>query len=115
MSISTLASATPELPSAQTGDIEGPERPPLRRRRSRFRFATDRGAVAGLVVIGIMLFCAIGAPILAPYSPTDQTLSLRAQGPSGDHPLGMDGLGRDQLSQLMFGARYTLGSALAAV
>src|SRR5690349_9373820 len=110
MSISTLASDTPETAGAPGQAAPGPGVAGLRRGRSRTQFARDRGAVAGLVVICLMVFCAIAAPILAPYNPTDQTLSLRARGPSLDHPLGIDGLGRDQLSEVLFGARYTLGS-----
>ena len=62
-----------------------------------------------------MVVCAAAAPVLAPYSPTDQSLRLRAQGPSLHHPLGLDELGRDLLSRLLYGARYTLGGALLAV
>lgn len=82
------------------------------RRLSRRR---DAAAVAGVAVIALMIFCAGAAPALAPYSPTDQSLRLRAQGPSLHHPLGLDELGRDLLSRLLYGARYTLGGALIAV
>ena len=82
------------------------------RRLSRRR---DAAAVAGVAVIALMIFCAGAAPALAPYSPTDQSLRLRAQGPSLHHPLGLDDLGRDLLSRLLYGARYTLGGALIAV
>jgi peptide/nickel transport system permease protein len=71
--------------------------------------------VTGLAVIAVMVTCAAAAPVLAPYSPTDQSLRLRAQGPSLHHPLGLDELGRDLLSRLLYGARYTLGGALVAV
>jgi peptide/nickel transport system permease protein len=81
-------------------------------RRSRRR---DAAAFAGVAVIAIMIACAAAAPALAPYSPTDQSLRLRGQGPSLHHPLGLDELGRDLLSRLLYGARYTLGGALIAV
>ncbi|MBI3979004.1 MAG: ABC transporter permease [Chloroflexi bacterium] len=79
------------------------------------RLLEDRAAIAGLVVILLTVAAAIAAPVLTSYSPTDQDLRLRGQGPTMAHPLGMDGLGRDQLSRLMFGARYTIGAALVAV
>ncbi len=79
------------------------------------RLLGDWGATIGLGVVVLMIICGIAAPLLAPYSPTDQTLGLMAQGPTRLHPLGMDGLGRDQLSRILWGARYTLGGALAAV
>ncbi len=75
----------------------------------------DAAAITGVAVIAIMIVCAAAAPALAPYSPTDQSLRLRAQGPSLHHPLGLDELGRDLLSRLLYGARYTLGGALIAV
>jgi peptide/nickel transport system permease protein len=75
---------------------------------------TDPGAIFGILILGIVLIGALGADILAPYSPTGQDLEFRRAGPSAEHLLGSDGLGRDILSRLMFGARATLfGSALA--
>jgi peptide/nickel transport system permease protein len=63
----------------------------------------------------VLVICALTAPLIAPYSATDQLLRAKAQGPSLQHPLGLDELGRDLLSRLLYGARYTLGGALVAV
>ena len=69
-------------------------------------------AIVGAVLVSIFILVAVFAPWLAPYSPTDQDLSqLRPgqfPGPSREHPLGLDQLGRDELSRLIFGARYSL-------
>jgi peptide/nickel transport system permease protein len=73
----------------------------------------------GLFVIGFFVFVAIFAPLLAPYDPRDQDLSLIAEGccpgPSRDHLLGVDDLGRDELSRLIYGARYSLLIGVVAV
>jgi peptide/nickel transport system permease protein len=74
-----------------------------------------------LVIIGIMVFAAIFAPILAPYSPTKQTLSDKLlppawqEGGTSEHILGTDVLGRDILSRLIHGARVSLMVAAAAL
>ncbi len=62
----------------------------------------------GAALIVFFALCAILAPILAPMDPTDQILSLRLAPPSAEHWLGMDQLGRDVLSRILFGARISL-------
>jgi len=73
----------------------------------------------GLFVIGFFVFVAIFAPLLAPFDPRDQDLDLIADGccpgPSRDHLLGVDDLGRDELSRLIYGARYSLLIGVVAV
>lgn len=71
--------------------------------------------VAGLVLIIIFGLCAVLAPILAPADPLEQVLSQRLGAPSAAHWLGMDQLGRDILSRLLFGARISLTVGLAVV
>jgi len=66
-------------------------------------------AVAGLVIVLLLVLVAALAPLLAPYAPSTQHLADRLQGPSAQHWLGTDELGRDILSRLLFGARITLG------
>ncbi|MEP3279683.1 MAG: ABC transporter permease [Stappiaceae bacterium] len=65
-------------------------------------------AMAGFVVITILLLVAAFAPWLAPYSPIEGNLSNRLQPPSGAHWMGTDELGRDIMSRVIFGARITL-------
>ncbi len=79
------------------------------------RLLRDPAAVIGLVVILVTVLAGVFASSLAPYSPTDQTLALRAQPPSFQHPLGLDGVGRDLLSRVLYGASYTVGGSLLAV
>lgn len=73
-----------------------------------------------LGVIVLFLAAALLAPVLTPYSPTEQTLVDALQGPSAEHWLGTDNLGRDLLTRLLYGAQISLltsllSSLLAAV
>jgi peptide/nickel transport system permease protein len=65
-------------------------------------------AILGASLIALLLAAAIFAPWLAPRDPLLQELGARLRPPSAIHLLGTDGLGRDVLSRLLYGARYTL-------
>ncbi|MCL8011246.1 dipeptide/oligopeptide/nickel ABC transporter permease/ATP-binding protein [Streptomyces sp. AS02] len=72
-------------------------------------------ATALVVVVGITI-AVILAPLLAPHPPLAQDLLDTLSGPSADHPLGTDVLGRDVLSRLLYGGRPTLvGVGLAVL
>ena len=71
-------------------------------------------AKLGLVTITAYLVVALFAPVVAPYSETE-ILGGAYELWSEKYPLGTDNLGRDMLSRLIFGARNTIGIALAAV
>lgn len=83
------------------------------------RLRRSPAAIVGAVMISILLFLAIFAPLIAPYSPTEQNLDAIAAGccpgPSREHLLGVDDLGRDELSRLIYGARYSLLIGVVAV
>ncbi len=79
-------------------------------------FWRTRMALPALVVIGLLVFCAISANVIAPYDPvTDQTYAVANTGPSTAHFLGADYLGRDILSRVIFGARVSLLVGFVAV
>jgi peptide/nickel transport system permease protein len=59
--------------------------------------------------IGLIVLAAAAAPLLAPFDPNSQDVSHRLEPSSTAHWLGTDGLGRDLLSRLIYGARPTLG------
>ncbi|MFN8526616.1 MAG: ABC transporter permease [Chloroflexota bacterium] len=66
----------------------------------------------------VLTFCllALAAPLIAPYPPDVQNMSLALRGPSATHLFGTDEFGRDSLSRILFGARLTLlASSLAVV
>ena len=83
------------------------------------RLRRSPAAIVGVVMIAILVFLAIFAPLVAPYSPTEQNLDAIAAGccpgPSREHLLGVDDLGRDELSRLIYGARYSLLIGVVAV
>jgi peptide/nickel transport system permease protein len=64
----------------------------------------------GLVLLAMLVVGAVLAPLLAPYSPIEPHYAQSLEGPGRTFPLGTDGLGRDQLTRLLFGARLSLGS-----
>jgi dipeptide transport system permease protein len=84
-------------------------------------FRENRGAVAGLVVVALIVFVAVFADFIAPYSPTEQfrdavrAAPAWADGGSSRFWLGTDGLGRDMLSRLLHGARISLFIGLAVM
>lgn len=63
-----------------------------------------------IVVIALVALAAFG-PVLAPYEPTAIDIPNRLSAPSAAFPLGTDALGRDILSRLLYGARWSLGLA----
>ncbi len=79
------------------------------------RFARRPLGVAAAAWLLLVIAAAVFAPVLAPYGPQAQDLSAALTGPSARHLLGTDPLGRDVLSQLLFGARPTLAGLAAAV
>jgi len=84
-------------------------------------FSANKGAVAGLVVIVLLLLVAVFAPWIAPHAPneTDSAAFLRPPawqaGGSAQFLLGTDAIGRDILSRLMHGARLSLSIGIAVV
>ncbi|MGJ4945514.1 ABC transporter permease subunit [Bradyrhizobium sp. HKCCYLS1011] len=84
-------------------------------------FKQNFGAVAGLVVIAILILLALSADLVAPHSPvlTNNTVFLKPpfwqQGGSMAYPLGTDAIGRDILSRLIHGARLSLLIGIAVV
>jgi peptide/nickel transport system permease protein len=64
------------------------------------------GAI-GAAIVGILIVCALAAPVLAPYDPVDQP-GKRLQPPSRTYLLGTDQFGRDILSRIIYGARVAL-------
>ena len=92
--------------------IAGPGRSVLRRRWQAF--LRNRGAlVAGTCLILITLFTAAG-PMLSGQDPDATNLAEALKGPTWQHLLGTDELGRDVLTRLMFGARVSLAVGLMA-
>jgi peptide/nickel transport system permease protein len=64
--------------------------------------------IFGFIVILLLVFAAIFAPLISPYDPNQPSLKENLQQPSTTHWLGTDNLGRDTLSRLIFGTRISL-------
>jgi len=69
----------------------------------------------GALILLLLLFAALGAPIIVPHDPLRQNLANDLVAFSADHPLGTDKLGRDILSRTLYGARISLLVGFATV
>lgn len=74
----------------------------------------DFQLTAAAVLLGSILALSLLAPWLAPWNPNATDMQVRLQGPSPDHPLGTDALGRDLLSRALWGGRASILLALGA-
>ena len=88
---------------------QGERRWPLLRRCAR-----DRAIVTGALIVGLFVAAALTAPLVAPHDPTTVDARAILAPPSAEHWLGTDNLGRDTFSRLVYGARWTLGTAALA-
>ena len=71
--------------------------------------------VISIIVLALIILCCIVAPLISPYSPTEQNLADSLAKPSMQHLLGADKVGRDLLTRLFYGGRTTLLSAIGVV
>lgn len=83
-------------------------------RRVLSRFAHDPVAMVAAAFVLLVVFVALSAPYVAPYSPTANFPVVNG-GPSAAHWLGTDDVGRDIFSRLIFGARISLEAGAIVV
>lgn len=79
------------------------------------RFTRHRAGLVGAVVLFGLIAISALAPRLAPDSPYEQNIALRWQSPTAAHWFGTDELGRDILSRVIWGGRYSLAIGFGAV
>jgi peptide/nickel transport system permease protein len=83
------------------------------------RLKHNPGAIVGFVLVGLFVLVAIFAPLIAPEDPRDQNLAALGgrccPGPSADHLFGLDQLGRDEFSRVIYGARFSLVIGVVSV
>src|SRR5205807_5557260 len=103
--IAVEARVTPSVPAARMSDG----------RRLLRRVLRKRMMIAGAAVVGIWVLLAALAPAISPYDPIDQDVYHRLGAPSAAHWLGVDELGRDVLSRVLYGGRVSLPVAAAVV
>lgn len=94
--------------------------PPKKRGERLAELWRDKAAFAGSSFLVLLLFVAVFAPLVAPHDPAKQSLADRLKKPwffggTSENILGTDGLGRDILSRLMYGARISLFVGLSVV
>lgn len=75
----------------------------------------NKFAIIGLTVILLLIFVALFAPVISPYTPSQQNVFERLQGPSLTHIFGTDDLGRDIFTRMIFGARISLSVGFISV
>lgn len=78
------------------------------------RLLNHRSGAIGLFLSGFFVFVAIFGGFFAPYPPAQADYSAINQGVSSAHWLGTDNFGRDLLSRILVGARYSIGIGVAA-
>lgn len=79
------------------------------------KFMKRKTAVAGFVVIVLLVFLALFGEYIAPYDPEAYDYNNMLAGPSAAHWFGTDHYGRDILSRILAGTRLTLGVSLSSV
>ncbi len=105
------AATTGELAAGLSQALASVRRPPSFMRR----FLRHRAGVAGAVLLLLLIVLALSAPVIAPYSWSEQNIAIRWEGPSRAHVLGTDELGRDIFSRILWGGRYSLSIGFGAV
>jgi peptide/nickel transport system permease protein len=78
-----------------------------------YRLSRNPSAIIGAFLVLMFVVAAVFAPVIAPYGPLDQNLGLLKAGgippgPSAHHIFGVDLLGRDVFTRILYGARYSL-------
>jgi peptide/nickel transport system permease protein len=79
------------------------------------RIAADPLGLLGLILVTVMVVSALFAALIAPYDPIALNIMDRLQGPSLNHLLGTDQLGRDLFSRVLFGGQVALKVALVSI
>lgn len=75
----------------------------------------NKFALTGLIVITLLIIVALFAPVISPYTPSQQNVFERLQPPSLHHFFGTDDLGRDVFTRMIFGARISLAVGFISV
>jgi peptide/nickel transport system permease protein len=92
-----------------------PAAPRARRGDTLRRLARNQLAVAGALILAVVVFAALFAPFLSPMDPLEMAPTKLLQPPSAEHWMGTDEFGRDVLSRVIWGARISLYVGLLSV
>lgn len=120
--LSTPGLATADKPRLLSGPLKGeyserniPDAKASPMGRTLRRFLHHKLALVGAIILILMGFIAIFAPLLAPYNPNAIDLLKVNQGPTAQNLMGTDAVGRDTLSRAIYGARISLSVGFVAV
>jgi peptide/nickel transport system permease protein len=97
------------VPPRTDETVESPARRAWRRLKRR------KGAVAGLIVLGLFVLLAVFAPLIAPYDPAAQSWTAVRKAPTALHWFGTDEVGRDVFTRVIYGARASLLAGMISV
>lgn len=78
------------------------------------RLAKNKMAMVACIVLAILILLAIFAPVVAPYGYEEMDVQNMKVGPCASHWFGTDELGRDILTRLLYGGRYSLSLGFLA-
>ncbi len=84
-------------------------------RKIKRLFTSNLLFTLGTVICVFWILASIFAPLIAPYDPLAQDLLVKLQAPSLAHPFGTDNFGRDILSRVLYGGRYSLLAGILTV
>ncbi|AUG51913.1 dipeptide ABC transporter permease DppC [Thalassospira marina] len=123
MNTQTNPATSPEQDDAALKELEASmvAKPPSPLAEFWHYFRQNRGALAGLVVVAIVVFLAIFAQVVAPHDPISQDRTAIQmppawqEGGSSEYLLGTDAVGRDMVSRLMYGAQLSVFIGLFVV
>jgi peptide/nickel transport system permease protein len=79
------------------------------------RFRRHRLAMAGTMVLAVMVFGVLAGPLIYPVAVNDIDFKAKLEGPSRAHPLGTDDLGQDLLARMLYGGRISLAVGVTAM
>lgn len=77
------------------------------RKTNIHRLLQNRFIVIGALIVAILFFTAVFAPVISPCDPYELDVTQRLKGPSAQHLLGTDTFGRDLLGRIIYGARIS--------
>ncbi|MGH2615188.1 MAG: ABC transporter permease [Thermomicrobiales bacterium] len=115
MTASVPADATTLTPSMSYGVDERVRHGESQTRIALRRLMRQPATVAGVIVLLLMTFGALAAPMLTPYEPDKLSPREARIPPTWEHPLGTDHFGRDVLTRILYGGRVSLRIGLIAV
>jgi len=103
------------IPASATADTASRQRHVSPAREAWRRFRRHKLAVAGLVVLLVMVLLVVFGPMFWKVAINDIDFTARLKGPSAGHPFGTDDLGQDLFARMLYGGRISLAVGLAAM